>query len=115
MTTEITTTGMVDQLASNASAEDVTSIFKELRALKAACRRADSHSRAIVLIQACIDNGINTRARIRGTLAKLGFNADHAVIVLEACAGQYPDVYHWYRDESGVFHNHIDAQLMAAA
>ncbi len=115
MTTEITTTGMVDQLASNASAEDVTSIFKELRALKAACRRADSHSRAIVLIQACIDNGINTRARIRGTLPQLGFDADHAIIVLKACTGKYPDVHHWYRDDNGVFHNHLDAQLTAAA
>ncbi len=115
MTNESFSTEAADGLASDASADDVTLIFKELRALKAACRRADAHSRAIVLIQACIDNGINTRSRIRGSLIKLGFNADHAVIVLNACAGPNPEVCHWYRDEAGTYHNHVGIAATAAA
>ncbi|WP_298200368.1 hypothetical protein [Novosphingobium sp.] len=112
MTTAIS---LDDQLGRNAAPEQVSRIFKELRELKVACRRADAHSRVIVLIQACIDNGINTRSRIRGTLNKLGFNEDHVVIVLNACAGPNPDVYHWYRDEAGVYHNHVGAPVPIAA
>jgi hypothetical protein len=105
----------LDRLDRDASADVVARVFSELRDLKAACRRADAHSRAIVMIQACIDNGIDTRSRIRGTLIKLGFHEDHAVIMLNAYAGPNPEAHHWYRDEDGTYHNHVGATVPVAA
>ena len=106
MTTETRLDTDPAALSSAAPAEEVNRIFGELRELKRACSGADGHSRAIVLIHACIDNGINTRARIRGTMEKLGFNADHAVMTLNKATGNDPTRHHWHRNDAGVYVSH---------
>lgn len=47
---------------------EIAQIFRDLRELNNACSKDHAHDRATVLIKACIDSGINTRARIRGVL-----------------------------------------------
>lgn len=106
MTNETHTGGDPAELQPDAPAEEVNRVFQELRELNKACAGSNSHSRAIVLIHACIDNGINTRGRIRGTLVKLGFNADHAVTTLNKGTGNDPALYHWQLDEAGTYRSH---------
>lgn len=81
-------------------------IFRELRALNGACKSTNDHDRAIVLIHACIDNGINRRGRIRGVLARLDLNPAHAVITINAGTGDDPSRHRWYLDADGIYHNH---------
>lgn len=85
---------------------DVTAFFVDLRALQRACGfKADKHSTGIVLISACIDNGVNTRARIVGVLRKLNFKESHVVALLRDGTGGDPSNRRWWIDEAGCYHN----------
>ena len=106
MTTIKSTADDAPSLPGNASQEEVNRIFRELRALNEACKSANDNDRAIILIHACIDNGLNSRRRIRGALGKLDFKLDHAVIILNTGTGGNPSRHRWYRDTNGIYHNH---------
>ena len=112
MTTELNST---NDISSSESLEDVTQVFQQLRELKAASRHTKGHSRVIILICACIDYGINTRSRIRGAMKQLGFDADHAVIVLNAGTDSKTGEKYWDRDAAGVYHNHSEAPGLPSA
>ena len=66
------------------------------------CKTANSHDRVTILIAACIDAGINTGSRIIGVAVRLGFNSQHAGIILSAGVG-----LNWNRDEDGHYSNLI--------
>ena len=81
-------------------------LLSGLRQLEQACGSSvGKHDRAIVLIHACLDQGINTRGAIMAVLRHLGFVRGHIAIVLEANTGINPNGSHWKRTESGVYEN----------
>lgn len=83
-------------------------LLADLRALDTACGEGTSkHDRVIVLIHACIDAGCDTKETIKETLGQLGWNIQHAMIILSKLRGDNPDLYRWQRDEAGVYRNHI--------
>ncbi|WP_370169515.1 hypothetical protein [Sphingobium abikonense] len=58
-------------------------LFDDLRALDKACGHDTSkNDRAIVLLAACIERGVNTRARLVAVLKHLGFTHSHLAIML---------------------------------
>ncbi|WP_370310116.1 hypothetical protein [Sphingobium abikonense] len=63
-------------------------LFDDLRALDKACGHDTSkNDRAIVLLAACIERGVNTRARLVAVLKHLGFTHSHLAIMLKERLG----------------------------
>jgi hypothetical protein len=83
-------------------------LLADLRALDFACGKGtNKHDRVIVLIHACIDAGCNTKEAIQEALRLLGWNLQHARIILSSSTGNNPNLHRWQRDEAGVYRNHI--------
>lgn len=58
-------------------------LYREMRDLIANCgTEANKHDLAIVTIEACIDNGINTKPQLIGFLQHLGFERGHIAHML---------------------------------
>ena len=58
-------------------------LYREMKDLIASCgSEANKHDLAIVTIEACIDNGINTMPHLIGFLQHLGFKRGHIAHVL---------------------------------
>jgi len=77
-------------------------IFERLKGLIAACgSRPNKHDLATVLIEACIEEGIDTGPRIIGALSKLGLKAGHVGIMLKNGTGAHPTGYRWQRASDG--------------
>lgn len=88
-----------DSLARGARDPETVAIFRRLRELMQSCK-ANKNDRMIVLITACIDEGFNQSSRIRGAVKCLGFDDQHARIILNKSIGSQ-----WTRDESGIYRN----------
>lgn len=58
---------------------------------------------AIVLIVACIEEGINTGTRIVRALKQIGLNGDHVAIVLKSRTDW------WSKDDRGIYSVNMDA------
>lgn len=90
-------------LSRDAPATEVDAIFQRLRQLKASCAgKTNSDDRVAMLIAACIDEGMDTDARIIGAIKRLGFERQRAVTVLRGGVGQL-----WEPTEDGRFRNLI--------
>ena len=72
-------------------------LIESLRELLAACSTCNKHEQAIVLIDACIEAGQNTKAGILGTLGLLGWNMAHARVLLVKSTGNAPTRHRWSR------------------
>lgn len=59
------------------------------------------HDRAVVMIEACIAQGINTRAAILQVANRLGFTRGHVPVILSKETGDNPTVHRWRLDEDG--------------
>lgn len=59
-----------------------TALFRRLRELKRACGR-NQHDQVTILIDALLDEGIDTSPRILGVLKQLDFVHAHAVLILK--------------------------------
>lgn len=89
-------------------------LFNGFRELLDSCGLETSkHDRAIVLIEACIDQGIDTRARIVGVAKHLGFEHGHIAILLAQNTGRSPDSYRWQRDKDGQYGRFEGASTVA--
>lgn len=90
-----------------------TAFFQGLRDLDGQCRSrgVNKHDRAIVLIIACIEEGLNTGPRIVGALRKLGFNPRHVGMHLREGTGGDPQRHRWQRVEDGRYFLHEEATL----
>ncbi|TPG13201.1 hypothetical protein [Sphingomonas oligophenolica] len=88
-------------LATDAPRHDVDAKFQRLRQLKEGFpTEINKHDRVLILISACVDEGFVTGPRITGAIAQLGFNRQHAGIMLQEGCGQ-----RWIKDEKGNFLN----------
>ncbi|MBC2666055.1 hypothetical protein H7F51_11055 [Novosphingobium flavum] len=86
---------------------DPTAAFRRIRAILDKCD-GNRHTRALVAIHACIDEGIDTRGRIVRALKTLERNCDykHINIILKEATGSNPDFHWWSRDSEGIYTNH---------
>ena len=90
-------------LSRDAPAAEVDEIFQRLRELKSNfCRPTNAADRLTAMIAACIDEGINTAARIIGTAHRLGFDKRHTRRVLRSGVG-----HTWSRAAGDCFNNLI--------
>ena len=86
-----------------------TALFRRLRAIKAACGlKPNKDDLAIVLITACIQEGLNQGRRITGALERLGLNRRHAGKILAEGTGDCPSRHRWQRDSDGFYSLHED-------
>jgi hypothetical protein len=77
-------------------------LFKRLRDLMAECEpHSNRHELAIVLISACITEGLDRGPRITGALQALGFNKQHIGMVLRQETGDNLARHHWQRVPGG--------------
>lgn len=81
-------------------------LIESLRELQAACSTCNKHEQAIVLIDACIEAGRNTKDGILGTLGLLGWNMAHARLLLAKSTGNAPTRHRWSCDSDGVYRSH---------
>ena len=80
--------------------------IESLRELQAACCTCNQHEQVIVLIHACIEAGRNTQGPILDTLDRLGWNMQHARLLLKKSTGNLPALHLWSRDADGVYRSH---------
>jgi len=73
-------------------------LYDLLDAIPTACSK---HDKALVLIEACIEQGTDTRKAIIAALVELGFNAQHVAILLIEHTGTNLNRHNWHRDETG--------------
>ena len=84
-----------------ASIRTPADVLERLRALLEEIRPANRHDQAIVLIEACILEGIDTRPQIVRVGRELGFDYRHVAMTLNAQEGRHPDRHRWCRDAEG--------------
>ena len=78
---------------------DNAAMFRGLRELMAVCGD-NQHDVVDVMINALIDQGVNTSARIFGAAVRLDCNRAHVAIRLKGGLG-----VRWTRDEDRIYHN----------
>jgi hypothetical protein len=71
--------------------------------LASGCNRNDQ---VIMLIERCLELGLNTDRAIIGTLMKLDYKPGHVARMLKEQAGLNPANSRWRRDKDGVYHSH---------
>jgi hypothetical protein len=66
----------------------------------------NKNDRAIVLITACISDGVNTGREIIARGVSLGLDPAHVALILSKDAGSNPDRHRWQRGGDGVYYLH---------
>lgn len=75
-------------------------LYQEMEDLITSCGpEANKHDLAIVTIEACIDNGINTKPHLIGFLQNLGFKPGHIALILK-----FETASRRWRCVEGVYH-----------
>ncbi len=64
---------------------------------------SNQNDRAIAFIEACISDGVNTRAEIIALGKQLELNPAHLAIVLNHETGDLSSRHRWRRDEHGLY------------
>ena len=78
---------------------------QRLKRLHVACAAGgNKNDSAVALITACIEEGIDTRARIIGALEPLGFDYRHVAIQLQRGTGTNAAQDRWRLDPDGRYH-----------
>lgn len=96
--------------------KDLTdAFFRRLRQLYQACRELSKHEQARVLIRACMEEGLIEGTRIVGVLTRIGFNRQHAGLILRSLCGSNPERNDWGKDTAGHYHLHPDPVQLEAA
>jgi hypothetical protein len=63
----------------------------------------NKNDRAIVLITACISDGVNTGPEILARGVRLGLHPAHVALILSKDAGSNPNRHRWRRDDQGTY------------
>jgi AraC-like DNA-binding protein len=74
--------------------------YAALRELLDACG-PNKNDRAIVLIGACIGDGVATKGKIVSVGARFGLNPRHVAAILDQDTGTNPERHRWQRDGKG--------------
>lgn len=83
---------------------DINAIFRRLRALEEDCGPdAKQYDRVIVLIAACIEEGLTEGKRIVGAIARLNFDKQFVGMQLVKNAGNDPTRHHWRKLGDGTY------------
>ncbi len=81
-------------------------LFARLRLLREQCGpTANEHDLAYILINACIEEGINTKAHMNGVLRHLDLSRGFIAITLKQGTGSNPESFAW-RCVEGVYSSH---------
>ena len=88
------------------AALDMDAIEHSIWQLLGACGEANKNDRLVVVIEALIEAGVNTRPRIIGAAKGFGFDRGHVGAVLEKSEGPDPRRHRWQRDANGVYRTH---------
>jgi uncharacterized protein YhbP (UPF0306 family) len=75
---------------------------------------ATRHDQALVAIEACIAEGVNTKPHIIGVLRGVGFKAGHVASVLDPKRGPFANAAHWRIDGEGRYSLHEDEAAFVA-
>ena len=62
---------------------------------------ANKHDLAIISIEVCIAEGVDTKPHIIGVLRSVGFKPGHVARILDDCARSLPGGNHWHLDKDG--------------
>jgi hypothetical protein len=91
-------------------------MFRRLRNLlsEIACF-PNRNEQATVMIGACIEEGMDETRRLLPAMAKLGFNRQHAAIILKRYEGTDPHTHLWTRDASGHYSLHASPSATTVA
>lgn len=81
---------------------ETTTLFRNLRKLMAECG-SNKNDRAIMVITALIESGIDTGPRIVGAMKQLDFNRQHAAMMLKEGLGRNRDQHRWSKDDEGKY------------
>lgn len=100
----MTTIAPADLIAPAATPAEPQALYAGLRKLMRDCG-SNKHHQAIVLITACIGEGITQGRDIVRTLQRLGLNAQHAGKTLAEGIGDQPDRHRWSKGASGRYGN----------
>jgi len=96
---------------------DAALAFRRLRNLKAeyeAVLRGDEL--IVIMIAACIEEGMSEGKQITGAMAKLGFKKRYAGLILHKERGNDPKRHCWSRDVTGIYKvNYERLGLVSAA
>lgn len=83
---------------------DINAVFRRLRALDADCGPdANQYDRVIVLIAACIEEGLTEGKRIVGAIARLDFDKKFVGIQLSKNVGNDPARHLWRKLDDGTY------------
>ena len=85
-------------LTSGSTPEEVAAVFDGLDDLNASCRHSMIDVRLHVMIEGCIERGINTRAKIVGALRRKNFNERRTGRYLTDMTGKL-----WRRGPEGIY------------
>ena len=85
---------------------DIDAVFRNLRALDQSLvdSGVNKNDRVLLLINACINQGIDTGARIVGTVVQLGFNRQHVGMTLKHGLQRQPEWPNWGRHDAGTYY-----------
>ena len=85
-------------------------LFERLQQLKRDCAPTSTEEElAIVLIKACIFEGLDAGSRIVGMLTALRLNKKYAGMMLAKWRGNDPQRHHWQRSAEGRYAVHDEA------
>jgi hypothetical protein len=66
----------------------------------------NKHDQVTVLIQACINEGVDTRRALADELTSLGYDRALVIVTLNTQVGASPGCCRWWRDEQGRYRLH---------
>jgi hypothetical protein len=95
----------------NTSTNPITppGLIDDIRSLVATCGPGvNQNDKAIVAIELCISQGVDTEGHIVGCLMRAGFGNRHAGTVLNKNAGGAPNRHRWWRDAAGRYRVHTE-------
>ena len=90
-------------IAADPAADEVYGSLRSL-ADKLAEQGLNANERAHVLINSCIEHGINKGSQILDELVRLGFDRRHAGITLQAGIRRAPEWPNWGRDQDRCYY-----------
>lgn len=95
-------TGLVETAAARSPGSIPVTAKGPYVALLKACG-SNKHDKALILIAACIGDGVNTKGSIIAAGKRAGLDSGHVAITLDRATGSIPTAHRWRRGADGVY------------